>query len=575
MIPAGAKRNEAAEQQPRSALASALLAPLASLLAFLPSLRNHFALDDFPHFIDNPQTRSLGAALAAFFEPFPPGNLYRPAVTLSFALTRRLFGLAPWPYHLTNVLLHCLAAYLVLLLLRRFMSPAAALAGSLVFAVHPLHTEAVANIANRSELLCHTAGLAALLLCLTARPPRPAGVWRAAAAALCLLLSFLSKESGLAWLVLIPLCRAFDPRRAGLSRRAAAAVLVVPAAAYFSLRAAALGGAIFSDLPISPIDNPLAAAPAPVRIVNALSLLGRYIYLCLFPFRLSADYSLAQLEVVSDWRGPLFLLQLTAAAGLAAAAVFGLRARRVESLWALWFFCGLLATANVLFPIGTIFAERLAFLSSAGISALAALGLRRIASTTLRTSLTALIVAIFAAQSALYSMVWRDNDSLYSHQIEAAPRSVLTMVNYSVVLRNRGQAGRSEELALRALDVAPDFPEAAYALAALHLSQSKNESGERWLQRALELAPRHLGALGTLGRLRLAQGKLDEADAIFRGMLAIEPRNLDGRLGRLAVAINRRQFPEAARLRDELADDYPENAELKMLSRGLERMRRE
>jgi len=141
---------------------------------------------------------------------------YRPMVTASFALDHALFGLDPWGYHLTNVLLHLANALLVLMLVRR-LYPAGgrlgALAAALLFATHPVHPNAVGWVAARSDLL---AGVGALGMLVAYQKAWSGGRWLALVAGVGLFaLAVLSKESGVVAVALV----LFLPAAVGWRRR--------------------------------------------------------------------------------------------------------------------------------------------------------------------------------------------------------------------------------------------------------------------------------------------------------------------------------------------------------------------
>src|SRR6185295_12578707 len=145
-----------------------ILAGLAALvsLAYGGTLWNAFTFDDHAIVVNNPLikrvehwptllrsdywagTRDPAAA------PTVHAGLYRPLVLLSFAFNHAVAGISPWSYHLVNVSVHLVVTWLVYLLARQLtFSSAAALIAAVLFALHPIHTEAVAGAVGRAELL--------------------------------------------------------------------------------------------------------------------------------------------------------------------------------------------------------------------------------------------------------------------------------------------------------------------------------------------------------------------------------------------------------------------------------------
>lgn len=130
-----------------------------AFLVFANSLWNGFALDDVPIVKENPAIRRLSNLRAIFGNGYWPENkvfLYRPLVILSYALNYAVAGVRPFTYHLVNVLLHAGNSALVYcLFVALFKARGVALAGAAAFALHPIHTEAVANVVGRAELLAN------------------------------------------------------------------------------------------------------------------------------------------------------------------------------------------------------------------------------------------------------------------------------------------------------------------------------------------------------------------------------------------------------------------------------------
>ncbi|MGH8721731.1 MAG: hypothetical protein ACREU4_07090, partial [Burkholderiales bacterium] len=174
-----------------------------AVLVYIGALWNSFAMDDLYIIADNPLVRTPAGIWRAFAEPYWPrafgGEMYRPLVIASFAIDRLLDG--PTWFHVVNVCWHAGVAVVVAALVRRWSGAEAALVAGLLFAVHPVHVEAVANVVGRAEMMA--AGFS--LLALYAAVERHSVGWSAAA----LLLGLLSKENAavtpglivLAWLL--------------------------------------------------------------------------------------------------------------------------------------------------------------------------------------------------------------------------------------------------------------------------------------------------------------------------------------------------------------------------------------
>ena len=128
-----------------------------ALVPYMPALWNGFALDDLYIIVWNPLVQSVQGAWRAFAAPYwPPdlgGQMYRPLPLATFALDWVIGRGSPALFHAANLVWHAGAAVIVAALARRWADTTTALAAGLIFAVHPVHVEAVANVVGRAELM--------------------------------------------------------------------------------------------------------------------------------------------------------------------------------------------------------------------------------------------------------------------------------------------------------------------------------------------------------------------------------------------------------------------------------------
>ena len=142
------------------------LAALVAFVVYTNTLSHQFVYDDLSVIVGNPRLHSIANWPEIVTSPWWPRGLYRPFTSLTLAANWSLGPGAPFGFHLVNILLHAVATGLVGLLAMRLMPVPAALAAALLFAVHPVHVEAVANVVGRAEILATLWVLAAALLYL-------------------------------------------------------------------------------------------------------------------------------------------------------------------------------------------------------------------------------------------------------------------------------------------------------------------------------------------------------------------------------------------------------------------------
>jgi len=477
-------------------LVAALLA-LAALAAYVNSLHGEFVFDDTALVQNNPQIRELGfAGLRRIFGSHywqtvaGQGGLYRPMVMFSYAVNYALSGPDPFAYHLVNVLLHAANSTLVwLIVVELFGDRRFAFWSGLLFALHPIRTEAVAYVAGRAETLAAFFFLAAWWLYLKKR---------LAPAAAAFLLAVLSKESAFTFLAVLPISD--HAARWKWERRTLARYLLFAgvAAAALGLRYLVLGG--FAPLQITPSANPLAGASAAVRLMTATHVFGKYLWLLIYPAALSADYSYNQIELVNSPWEARFLVPALALAALAAATAWAFR-RSLAPARPL-FLCGafLLATfsltSNFLRPIGTIMAERLLYLPSLGFTCAVAYGLTALRRPRLATATGLLLAALYLARTSARNRDWKDHLSLFTSAAAVSPNSSLVQANLAgALLYARRDAAGAVEHARQAIRIEPLDPAAHMTLAEAHQLLGEWSRAAQAYARVEQLAPGTAGAV--------------------------------------------------------------------------------
>jgi Flp pilus assembly protein TadD len=483
-----------------------LLVALVAGLVYLNSLSNGFALDDLPLVRDNPEIRSPRRLPSHFLQPYWPqggeaSGLYRPVTIVSLNVNRAIAGPAALGYHAGNLLLHALVSGLVWYVVRGAGTRyGTALAAALLFAVHPLHTEAVANIAGRAELLGALFVLTAWLLHRRARASGGSGRrhgWAIAAGA-AYLFALLSKEST----ILAPALFLVEDRlsrRDGQGRASGRFIYAAYGMAILVgllLRVAALGGLRGAE-DVFFLDNPAAFAGTWTRIATALSVQTEYLKLFVWPLRLSSDYSFDAVPLVDSPLDPRLLLGIALAVGWLALWLWGRKRAAplalAAAIWVLFF----LPASNLLLPVGTLMAERLAYLPSlAGClivghlaARFGAAGDRRTARlATLATAAAAVLIA-FSLRTLDRNPDWKDNAALALHDVQVTPRSAKLQAGAGIVLQARGDLAEAESAYRTALEIYPDYAQIRYNLGVLLRDTGDEPGAIEQLTRAVELSP--------------------------------------------------------------------------------------
>ncbi|MDB5301189.1 MAG: protein O-mannosyl-transferase, partial [Phycisphaerales bacterium] len=161
---------KAAESRGPAAWAAPLSVAIVAVLVYLITLHGTFIYDDAWVILKNWRvTHDWGKIWTTPYALRGPDRLWRPLTLLTFAIEYRIHGATAWPYHLINIVLHAGVSVAVVALGRKLAGPRAGWIAGALFAVHPVHVEAVAGIVGRAELMCTLATLVGLWLFL--KPP--------------------------------------------------------------------------------------------------------------------------------------------------------------------------------------------------------------------------------------------------------------------------------------------------------------------------------------------------------------------------------------------------------------------
>jgi tetratricopeptide (TPR) repeat protein len=493
-----------------------LLAPtvaLAAGLAYSGTLAHGFVWDD-PILIRDrihlytwsELPRLLGSEF--FSATTQHTDYYRPVVTLTFFLDLQLWGLNPFGFHLSNVLAHALVSVCVFWLARRLTREAAvAVVSGVVFALHPVHSESVAFISGRTDVLATLFALAALLA--YGRWRASSRLWWALLSVTAFALAILSKEVAVVLLALLAL---WDRLVEGdlRSRRALGlaalryAPYVAVLAGYLLLRRFALG-----HMGVGPVHFPWADGGS--RLLTGLKMAGWYARIMLVPYPENLYYSV---PVDSPPLGHLWWLAVTLLVGLVALSVVAAVRWSAAGFSALWFWIALVPPVGVnLLPVPkAIMAERLLSLALA---------------------------------TLWRNEAWKDEFRLNTRLVETSPEMPLPHYNLGLTYLRQGNVVLSH-LHLQA--AAERSPQSAWILASLGFVKTllgETDEGFRHATRAASLEPTNPVVLGILADVHRERGEPQEAQRLLERSLQLNPHQVAANLNLALILVYRGQIAEA------------------------------
>ncbi len=431
-----------------------LIVGLLAIAASITGIRNGFALDDVHIIVENDRVQSIANAWKLFGQTYwPPSegaSLYRPMTMLVFSIEWAIGGGSPVPFHVASILLYTLGCVALFRLLRQIAGVDVALLGSALFAVHPVHTEAVANVVGQAELLVAATVFFGAEHYIRARRNGALSGRDITVIASLYLIGCLSKEHavilpGLLLAAELVIQRGDETWRAKIRQfLPVLAVLLGVAIAFIVVRTQVTGefraaghNELFGDQPYSS------------RVYTMLNVVVEWLRLLFWPAQLSADYSFPRTRVATDF-GLGMLPALAVFAGAGGLAWHVRRTAPLITFAVVWMALTLAIPSNLVMVTGFVLAERSLFLASAGVAMMGSFALMQLWKTgaesepALRRAIVAAVGLLFVlgiGRSALRNPAWHDNETLFRQTVEDVPLSSRAHWMLAEHLTQSGRAG--------------------------------------------------------------------------------------------------------------------------------------
>jgi len=485
--------------KPRTA---ALTIALLAVIVSIAGIGNRFAYDDGAVIATNDRVHSIHDWWLRFGEAYWPETfahtLYRPITILGFSFQWTLGAGSPFVFHVGSIFLYAACALGVLLLARQILPSPFAWFAAALFAVHPVHVEAVANVVGQSELLAGASVLFATWWYLRARRAGAMSKRDVAIVAGLYALGLLSKESAIVLPALLvaaelTLLRAST---AGAGRRAAAwlptlIALVIVGAGVLCIRRAVIGSWL-GDFPVPA----LAHLSTSERVLTMLAASREWIRLLLWPSLLSFSYSPPYLAIVTT-PTPAIFYGVAALVIAVVAIVVAFRRTPTIAFGTMWLVVALLPVSNIFFVSGVFVAERTLFVPSVGfvlvLATLVQLLWVRLPSVELRRvaiAFLAMALIAAAARSAMRQRDWFDTGYIATAGVRDLPNAYTVDALYGEYLATRRAAGTAEKWLRRSIALYPRDPEIHVELANLYVDAHLWPAAESTFKQALAIDPK-------------------------------------------------------------------------------------
>jgi tetratricopeptide (TPR) repeat protein len=582
-------------------------------LVYLNTLTHQFTQDDAIVIYDNMYTTKGVSGLNGIFTKdtffgffkeegkakLVSGGRYRPLTPAMFAIEYQLVGKNPLLGHLINILLYGFLCFMIYKLLVSMICSKEdnetnryfAMAVALLYATHPLHTEAVANIKGRDEIMSMLGSVFALYYMLKYIDLKEAKYM--IYACLALFLGLLSKENTITFLAIVPLTLYYFRDIDFKNALAKSAILLLPAILFLMIRSAILGSD-FGGTPMELMNNPYlkfvngSYIPFDMgeKMATIIYTLGKYVQLLIFPHPLTHDYYPRYIDIMS-FGDVSVIISLLIYVALIWVTISGFRSKNILSYGAAFYLITLSIVSNIVFPIGTNMSERFMFMPSLGFALVLAYLLQKFVWTKFGKNAfmasIGIIVLLYSVKTISRNFVWESDFKLFQTDVKTSVNSAkvlnaaggsLTDKAFTEKDENKKKAMLTEALGYlnravqvhptyknaylimgnayyymqdydnaitaygNALKIDPDYKD-AFTNQAIALREAGKNAGEKennlqkaetYLLKSLQMAPHDTETLRLLGVLNGIKGNHTEAIKYFESVVAQDQKNANAYL---------------------------------------------
>ncbi len=532
-----------------------IILTILSCLLYANTLRNDYVLDDVTMITENHYVQQGFSGIPLLLtthhmEGFSANRMsdYRPLSLVMFAIEYQFFGLDPAMGHFFNIVFFAAAVVFLFLFLNKLFNGekiVVAFVAALLFAVHPVHTEVVANIKSRDELMCFFFAFAALNVLINyARQGRwyqlPCGI-------ILLVLAVLSKETVLTFLGVIPLIFFFYENQN--KKRSLLITLGMVAVVIFFLF-------IWNYVQTRDTEQPslaanlihsssIGAGGSTARVAPKLLILGYQLRLLFVPYPLNSHYSFSDVAHVS-FTNIGVLLSIAAYLFLVYMGLMKLFKNKKDP-WAfaiLFYLITLSLFSNLIFTLGQPLANRYAFFPSVGFCLACALAFERWISTEQAGDIAALknwrpiavlvpVLLVFSAMTIARNTDWKDNLTLVNADLSKSSGDYISQYKVGLELQvkydsepDTAAKRRINDLSikyfLRSLQINPGYTEAHSDLGVAYFRENNFDSAEFHFKKVLELNPLHYNAAFNLATIFFKEQRFPEAVFYYEKAVRID-----------------------------------------------------
>ncbi|XP_076274309.1 protein O-mannosyl-transferase Tmtc3-like [Rhynchophorus ferrugineus] len=570
---------------------------LTCIACYYNSCYCDFVFDDISAIKENRDLRPHTPISNLFFNDFwgtpmhkeQSHKSYRPLCVLTFRLNYLVSQLEPLGYHLVNMLLHAIVCLIYFRMCSMFLNDWSSFVASMLFAVHPIHTEAVTGVVGRAETLSSVFFLAAFIFYSKATKDRKQTEWKyIALSMIAIATAMLCKEQGI---TIAGVCAAYEifvVQKIRLNDvRQILRATVSPKSSYHLPRSNAptkrllvLGVTTLilllgrlqimgSQLPVfTRFDNPASVAPTPTRQLTYHYLISVNLWLLLFPCNLCCDWTMGTVPLIEsmfDVRNLatlgtyLFIGALVGTAFLTKNRQKSVILIMGTSLLVLPF----IPASNLFFPVGFVVAERVLYMPSMGFCMLIGYGWQILSEKTGRKfgwTCVSLLILSHGTKTYLRNWDWENEYTIFMSGLRVNQRNAKLFNNVGHALESQGKFDEALQFFKTAVSVQHDdvgayinvgrtynhlkmYKEAEDAYLKAKSLLPKAKPGESYQAR---IAPNHLNVFLNLANLiSKNHTRLEEADMLYRQAISMRADYTQAYINRGDILIKLNRTKEA------------------------------
>ena len=528
---------------------------LLPLILYANTILNDYALDDGVVITKNEYTKMGFAGIrdilthdtfTGFFQKqthLVAGGRYRPLSLVTFAIEYQLFGQNPHVSHLINVVLYATTGALLLFLLLKIVpiSPhvkwyfSIPFVATILFLAHPIHTEVVANIKGRDDIMSFFGCLLALIFIV--KFVEKGKVMYLISSGIAFFLGLLSKENAISFAAIIPMTLHYFIKPSTKKYVRTLVPTGIAVILFLVIRGTIIGS---TATPLSQelLNNPFVNASTSEKYATIVQTFRLYIKLLMFPHPLTFDYYPKQVPIV-NWTDLRATSSLVICSGLLLFAIIGWKKKTLTS-YGLWFsFATFAIASNIFFPIGTLMGERFVYMPSLGFCLILSTFLTRRLPQYIKnekilsrviTTLLLVILSLYSFKTIMRNTAWENDFTLFTTDVQTSANSAKSNTSAGGALIEEAKKSENESRRKELIDRSISY-----------------------LNKALEIHPSYLNAILLLGNAYYEYDKdYDKAIAYYKKILHFDPDYNDAYLNISYVLQNVKDADYKIRVYEEL-----------------------